>query len=112
MRTKHLCVLIHIRNKGELATVKMFKLSSNVLTDRSRQCLLCGSFLLSVFRVCFYHTVLCSVQPCGHLLGKDLPLGSLVCVVFLCVFVTFSYGILGQVWYLIVSIPAFCFFLT
>ena len=52
------------------------------------------------------------MQPCGHLLGKDLPLGSLVCVVFLCVFVTFSYGFLGQVWYLILSIPDLCFFLT
>ena len=29
-----------------------------------------------------------SLQPCGHLLGKDWPLGSLVCYVLLC-FVTF-----------------------
>ena len=29
-------------------------------------------------------------------------------VVFNCVFVTFPYGILGQVWYLIVSIPDLC----
>ena len=36
--------------------------------------------------------------------GKGLTsLLSLVCEV--CVFVTFPYGILGQVWYLIVSIP-------
>ena len=30
---------------------------------------------------------------------------ALLCVMFSCVFVTFPYGILGQVWYLIVSIP-------
>ena len=29
-------------------------------------------------------------------------------VMFYCVFVTFPYGILGQVWYLIVSIPDLC----
>ena len=47
--------------------------------------------------------LICALQPCGHLLGKGLPLGSLVCAgVFLCV--TFPCGGLGQVWYLIVSI--------
>ena len=34
-----------------------------------------------------------------------------VCDVFLC-FVTFPCGVLGQVWYLIVSIPVFSFLLT
>ena len=29
-------------------------------------------------------------------------------VMFNCVFVTFQFGILGQVWYLIVSIPDLC----
>ena len=38
--------------------------------------------------------------------GKG-PLGSQVCDVFLC-FVTFPCGVLGQVWYLIVSIPGLC----
>ena len=36
---------------------------------------------------------------------------ALLCVMFSCVFVTFSYGVLGQVWYLIVSIPDFCLLL-
>ena len=44
---------------------------------------------------------------CGHLLGKGCLLGSPVCDVFLC-FVTFPYGILGQVWYLILTIPNIC----
>ena len=55
--------------------------------------------MLFVFRVC--NDVL-SV-PCGHLLGKGWPLVCVVCDVVLC-FVTFPYGVLGQVWYLIVSI--------
>ena len=39
------------------------------------------------------------------------PLGSLVCDVFMC-FVTFQFAVLGQVWYLIVSILIFAFCLT
>ena len=60
MRTKHLCVLIHIRNKGEVGTVKMFKPSSNFLTDRSKAVLRLWIlfFLLFVFRVCLCHSVL------------------------------------------------------
>ena len=49
----------------------------------------------------------CFLQPCGHLLGKGWPLGSCVCDVFLC-FVAILYGVLGQVWYLIVTIPDLC----
>ena len=33
---------------------------------------------------------------------------ALLCVVYSCVFVTFPYGVPGQVWYLIVSIPDLC----
>ena len=51
--------------------------------------------------------MVCSLQPCCHLLGKGRPLGSLVCDVFLC-YVTFPFGVLGQVWFLIVSIPDLC----
>ena len=42
----------------------------------------------------------------GHLLGKGWPLGSrLWCLLWVC---HFPIGILGQVWYLIVSIPDLC----
>ena len=37
-------------------------------------------------------------------------LWALLCVVFSCVFVTFPYGVPGQVLYLIVSIPDLCVF--
>ena len=39
--------------------------------------------------------------------GKGL-ISRLLFVMFNCVFVTFPCGILGQVWYLIVSIPDLC----
>ena len=51
--------------------------------------------------------LVCCLQPCGHLLGKGLPLGSLVRL-FSCVFVTFPYCVPGPVWYLIVSFPDLC----
>ena len=56
--------------------------------------------LLFVFRISLCNTFV-SV-PC--ILMVTCCLGSLVSDVFLC-FVTFSYGVLAQVWYLIVSIP-------
>ena len=55
--------------------------------------------LLCFVRVCLY-------VLCGHLLGKGWPLGSrLWCLLWVCHFLI---GILGQVWYLIVSIPDLC----
>ena len=80
------------------------------LTDRSKAVLISWTIFvihascLSCFRVC-------SLQHCGHLLGKGRPLGFLVCDVFLC-FVTFPCGVLGQAWCLVVSNTDFCLFLT
>ena len=55
--------------------------------------------LLCFVRVCLY-------VLCGHLLGKGWPLGSrLWCLLWVC---HFPIGILGQMWYLIVSIPDLC----
>ena len=62
--------------------------------------LLNGNFVDHFFLVC-------SLRPCGHLLGKGQPLGSHVCNVVLC-FVAFLYGVLGQVCYSIVSISNPC----
>ena len=59
--------------------------------------------LLCFMRVCLY-------VLCGHLLGKGWPLGSrLWCLLCVC---HFPIGILGQVWYLIVSIPDLCNLIT
>ena len=39
---------------------------------------------LSTSVLCLSCFLVCSLQPCGHLLGKGCPLCSLVCDVFLC----------------------------
>ena len=62
---------------------------------------LCYLYLVYVMLSCA-----CSLLPCGHLLGR-FDLLALVCDVN-CAFVTFLCGILGQVWYLIISITDLC----
>ena len=83
MRTKHLYVLIHIRIKGEVGTVKKY-LNPLVMFLLSFQgnasfvnlfCYLCLYLSLSDCLVCF-------LQPCGHQLGKDCSLESLVWDIF------------------------------
>ena len=72
-----------------------------------RRYVFCWSFSLFMFRAS--HAVMsvhCSLVV-TVLLGNDSPLGSLVCGVFLC-FVTFPWGVLGQVRYLIVTITYLC----
>ena len=53
------------------------------------------------------YCLVCVLQPYGHLPRKGCSLGSPICDVFLC-FVTFPYGVLDQLWYLIISIPDLC----
>ena len=83
----------------------MFKPSSDYLTDLSKAVLLMWIPLLYMFHVCIYYTIVsfpCSlVFTCCELAA----LLALLCVVFSCAFVTFPYGVPGQVWCLIVSIP-------
>ena len=56
--------------------------------------------------VCYAFVRVCLFVPCGHLLGQVWPLGSrLWCLLWVC---HFPIGVLGQVWYLIVSIPDLC----
>ena len=66
--------------------------------------LLC--FFLSC--VCYAFARVCLYVPCGHLLGWErADLLALVGGVLLLV-CHFPVGILGQVWYLIVSVPDLC----
>ena len=62
------------------------------------RCFFCGVFFLCYLCFSLPYCLVCFLQPCGHLLGEGWPLGSL----FLCVFVIFPCGVLGQVYYLIV----------
>ena len=74
MRTKHLFVLIHIRNKGEVCTINLVLF---LLTIPKVVLLLWILFVIHVsWLSCF---LVCSLQPCGHLLGKSWPFRSLVC---------------------------------
>ena len=77
------------------------------MTDRSKAVLLLWIFFVFVLScVCYVFVRVCLYVLCGHLLGKDWPLGSrLWCLLWVC---HFPIGILGQVWSLIVSIPDLC----
>ena len=96
MQTKNLCVLIHIRIKGEVGTMIFFPFQGG------------ASFVDLICSLSLLYCHVCSLQPCGHLLGKTDLLAPLYMMIS-CVFVTFTYSVLGQVWYLIVSIPDLCF---
>ena len=70
-----------------------------------------GTSFVDLLCFCSVLYLLCFVRVClyvlrGHLLGKGWPLGSrLWCLLWVC---HFPIGILGQVWYLIGSIPDLC----
>ena len=77
---------------------------------RSKAVFLLWAFFL-FYVLCLSCCLVCPLQPCGHLLGKGWSFGSLD-VLFSGVIVTFPCVVLGQVWYAIISIPAFCILLT
>ena len=66
-------------------------------------------YVILMFHVCY---VFLSVY-CSHVVTcwERADLFSLLCVVFSCVFVNFPCGVLGHVWYLILSILIFPFLL-
>ena len=88
-----------------LVPSNMFKPSSCFLTNRSKAVIL----LRILFDTCFSClSVQCSlVVTCW----ERTDLFALFCVVFSSVSVTFPYGVLVQVWYLIVMIPDLCILL-
>ena len=75
---------------------------NNLLTVQ-RRCFFCWSFMLSLSCICFVMLSCASVSWCLVVTcWERTDLLALVCDV------TFPFGILGQVWYLIVLIPDFC----
>ena len=71
-----------------LALWHRLKPSSEYFTDRSMAMLLLWIvFVIHASCWCVLCCRVCSLHPCGHLLGKGWPLGCSVCCVFLC-FVT------------------------
>ena len=86
--------------KSNIIPVKYF-------TDRSKAVLLLWNFYVFVLScVCYVFVRVCLYVLCGLLVEKGWPLGSrLWCLLWFC---HFPIGILGQMWYLIVSIPDLC----
>ena len=90
-----------------LAPLNRFKPSSKIFCWPFQG----GTYFVDLLCFCSVLCLLCFVRVClyvlcGHLLGKGWPLGSrLWCLLWVC---HFPIGILGQVWYLIVSIPDLC----
>ena len=84
-----------------------FKPSSKTfLLTVPRQYLFCGSFILFLYCVCYAFVRVCSLIPCGHLLGKVWPLGiRLWCLI---VILSLFHWYPGSVWFLIVSITDLC----
>ena len=60
-----------------------------------------------LFLFVFANTRCLFVATLWSSVGEELTL-ALLNVMMSCVFVTFLFGVLGQVWYLIVSIPDLC----
>ena len=115
--------------RGRLALLNMFKPSSDLFTDHSKEVLLLRVLLIFMFHVCLYASRLCLSPPVICLLTVPRLLWNFLCflcLVFLvhcclvftcwdrtdllalvcdvyCIFVTFPRGILGQVLYWIVS---------
>ena len=89
-----------------LAPWNMFKHSSKkIFTHRSKAVLLLWIlFVIYVSRLSLLYRLVCSLQPCDHLLTSWLS-----CVwCFLELLSLSHYGVSGQVWYFIVSIPDLC----
>ena len=93
-----------------LVPSNMIKASSNFPNDRSKAVLLLWIRLFFVFRVFLCYAVLHVSVPCSLVVTcwERADLLDLLSVIFSCVFVSFPYGVLGKVWYLIVSIPDLC----
>ena len=88
----------------------MLKPSSNFLTDRSKAVLiLWNNFIICGLRLFWSYlyvlSVSCSLVVTCWVMADRL---ALLYVMFSCVLDTCRYGVLGQVWYLIVSNPDLC----
>ena len=89
-----------------LVPLNMFKPSSNYFTDRLKAVLLL--WILFVICVSLSYTILSVTCSLVITCWERADLLALLCVMFSCVFVTSPYSVLGQVWYLILSIPDRC----
>ena len=104
METTHQFVLIYIRQKDELGTLKHIKALQYFVMTIPRQCF---------FFAIYLHVFLCHIAlsvSCSLVFAclNRADLLALLYVMFSCNFVSFPYGV---VWYLIVSLSDLAFFL-
>ena len=105
-----ICLDLHQKLRVRLIPLNMFKPLSIVLLMIPRWCFFCGCFLLFMFHVFTIYAVL-SV-PCSLVITCRERADLLTFfVMFYCVFVTFPYGTMGQLWYFIVLISDLCLLL-
>ena len=118
MLTKHLCVLIHIRIKGEVGTVKLevfhlwtfFLLLGGVSFVDLFFCYQGGVSFADLFCYLCLSLPCCLSVSCSFVVAcwESADLLAVLCMMFACAFVTFTFGILGHMWYLIIWIPDIC----
>ena len=80
--------------------------SKNINTDPSLAVFFCGFFSLFVFHVC--QAVLPGSYSLVGTCWERAELLAYLYVMYSCIFVTFPYSILRQVWHLIESVPDLC----
>ena len=56
---------------GGLELTRLVTATGSILLAEFVAILMVLELLLFVFRVCLSYCLVCSLQPCGHLLGKD-----------------------------------------
>ena len=93
----HIPICFHIKIKGGVGTVKHFK--PYRIFYWPFQAVFFWILFVILMSCCPFllYFLICSLQPCDHLLGKGWPLGS------------FPYGVPDQVWYLIYRFLIFAF---
>ena len=98
---KNPVIILHKAQKINVLFPKCLK----TLINNSKANFFCGSFVF--FVLCVFHASssvhCCLVVTCGERADLLALVGDVYCI-----FVTFPYGILGQVWYLIVLFPDLC----
>ena len=67
-----------------LTEVWFYGVTSHIFFTGNSKAMLLLWILFAIYVSCLSCFPVCSLQPCGHLLGKGWPLGSLVCDIFLC----------------------------
>ena len=90
-----------------LVPLNIFEPLSDFLLTVPRRWFFCGTCLLFMFHVYLRYAIMSVSYSIVITCWESADLLAVLCVMFSCVFVTFPYGVSGQVWYLIVSIPEF-----